>query len=416
MLEFNYILTGFVAVYILQLSFFLWLERLNHSHIKRQGNRVPKPFEGVIDTDKLIKMNSYTQDKSRLAQFEQIIDDLFFLGLILFGFLPVLDFHAMEFHYVITGLIFFAVLGFISFFIKLPFDYYRTFVIEEKYSFNKSTLKLWVTDNIKQQILSVVLTSILLAPVLWIIKAYPDSWWFWGFCVVSGVQILLTVLYPVLIAPIFNKFVALEDQNLAESINKLMESAGIKLKGIFQMDAGKRSRHTNAYFTGLGKSKRIVLFDTLIGSHTPEETLGVLAHEVGHFKKKHIIKQLLIFEMFMLLGFYLTWHVMNWDGLYSTFGFGTGQFYIGLFIITVFWQKCGYFLKPLYMALSRRYERQADNFAANLINTSAPLVSAFKRLAADNLANLTPHPLYAKFNYSHPPLVERITELEKEPV
>ncbi len=413
MLEFNYILTGFVAVYLLQLFFFLWLERLNHSHIKRQGNQVPKHFEGVIDNDKLIKMNSYTLDKSRLSQSEQIIDDLFFLGLILFGFLPIFDFHAMEFHYVITGLIFFTVLGLISFSIKLPFDYYRTFVIEEKYGFNKSTLKLWVTDNIKQQILSIVLTSILLAPVLWIIKAYPDTWWFWGFCVVSLVQILLTVLYPVLIAPLFNKFVALEDQTLAESINKLMQSAGIKLKGIFQMDAGKRSRHTNAYFTGLGKSKRIVLFDTLIQSHTHDETLGVLAHEVGHFKKKHIIKQLLVFEVFMLVGFYLTWHIMNWGPLYSTFGFGTGQFYIGLFIIGIFWQKGAYFLKPFYMALSRRYERQADNFAADLINTSAPLISAFKRLGADNLANLTPHPLYTKFNYSHPPLVERISLLDK---
>ncbi len=415
MLSFNSILAGFVAVYLLQFFFFLWLERLNHSHIKHYGNRVPEPFEGVIDADKLIKSNAYTLDKSRLAQFEQITDDLFFLGLILFGFLPILDFHAMEFHYVITGLIFFAVLGLISFSIKLPFDYYRTFVTEEKYGFNKSTLKLWVTDNIKHQILSIVLTSILLAPVLWVIKAYPDSWWFWGFCVVSLVQILLTVLYPVLIAPLFNKFIALEDQTLAESIQKLMSEAGITLKGIFQMDAGKRSGHTNAYFTGLGKTKRIVLFDTLIQSHTHEETLGVLAHEVGHFKKKHIIKQLFVFEAFMLLCFYLTWHIMNWDLLYSTFGFGTGQFYIGLFIVGVFWQKSVYFLKPLYTGLSRRYERQADNFAANLINSSEPLISAFKRLGADNLANLTPHPLYTKFNYSHPPLVERITELEKGP-
>jgi STE24 endopeptidase len=413
MLELNYLLIVFIGIYLLQMVFFLWLERLNHNHLLRLKDKVPEPFKGVIDKEKLAKINSYTLENSRLGQLEQISDDLFFLGIILFGFLPVLDFHFLNFHFVVTGIIFFVVLGFISAIIKLPFDYYHTFVVEEKYDFNKSTTKIWITDHLKQQLISIILVTIVFSPVLWIIKAFPDTWWFWGFVVVSLVQILLTVLYPIVIAPLFNKFEPLKDQTLAESINKLMQDAGIKLKGIFQMDAGKRSRHTNAYFTGIGNTKRVVLFDTLIESNTHEETLAVLAHEIGHFKKKHVLKQLVVFELFMLIGFYLTWRVMNWDLLYSTFAFKIDQYHVGLILVGVFWQKAAYFLKPLYMSLSRRFERQADAFAVNLVKTAQPMIEALKRLAVDNLANLNPHPFYTRFNYSHPPLVERITLLEK---
>jgi STE24 endopeptidase len=178
------------------------------------------------------------------------------------------------------------------------------------------------------------------------------------------------------------------------------------------MDAGIRSRHSNAYFTGLGKTKQIVLFDTLIEAHPPDEILAVLAHEVGHFKGRHILKQLIVSESCLLLGFFLTGRLLEWPPLTSSFGFEDAPQYAGLFILVVFWQKAGAFLMPLFMAQSRRYEREADAFSARMLGDASPLVTAFKRMAAHNLSNLAPHPLVVAFHYSHPPLAERIALLE----
>jgi len=178
-----------------------------------------------------------------------------------------------------------------------------------------------------------------------------------------------------------------------------------------QMDAGVRSRHTNAYFTGIGKTKQIVLFDTLIESHTPEEILAVLAHEAGHYRKKHVQKQLIIFSVISLAGFYATWLFIQWPLLFHTFGFSRPLPYVGLFLAGLFWQRAGFFLQPLYLALSRRFEREADIFAVNMLGSPDAMVGAMKRLAADNLSNLNPHPLYVWFHYSHPPVVERVAGL-----
>ena len=296
--------------------------------------------------------------------------------------------------------------------LDLPFDYYQTFVIEEKYGFNQSTKRVWILDHLKSGVLSLVLFSLILSLLLGMIRFSPQRWWLWGFLVLSAVQLLLTILYPILIAPLFNKFIPIQDEALGEKIKTLMEGAGIQIKGIFQMDAGKRSRHTNAYFTGLGKTKRIVLYDTLIQSHPQEEVLAVLAHEAGHFKKKHILKQFLLIESAMLLFFYLTYLLIDWPFLYRTFGFENPKTYAGLLLIGIFWQKAGFFLTPFPMALSRRFEDQADRFAVRLLRSSSAMITGLKRLAADNLSNLFPHPLYVRFHYSHPPLMERIASLQ----
>jgi STE24 endopeptidase len=296
--------------------------------------------------------------------------------------------------------------------IGLPFGYRGTFVVEERYGFNRTTRSRWIADHLKSGALSILIFCPLLMLVLWLIRTSPATWWIWAFGAVSAVQLLVVVLYPCCIAPLFNRFQPLEDRSLAEKVRDLMDRNGIVVKRILEMDAGTRSRHSNAYFTGLGRTKQIVLFDTLIEAHPHEEILAVLAHEVGHFKGRHILKQLVLSELGLLLGLYLTSRLLDWPPLTSAFGFENAPHHAGLFILVVFWQKAGAFLIPFFMAQSRRYEREADAFSARMLGTAAPLITAFQRMAAHNLSNLVPHPLYVAFHYSHPPLAERIEWLE----
>ena len=415
MIQLNVLLFGYLGVYLLQTGFSLWLEHLNRKHLEEKGQKVPPLFEGFIDQPKLTRSMAYTLENSRFSIRQGLFNEITLLAFLLSGFLPFLDrlSSGWQLPYIWAGLFFFLVPGFISYWLDLPFDYYDTFVIEEKYGFNQSTKRTWITDQLKSGVLSLILFSLILSLLLWIIRISPHRWWLWGFLTLSTVQLLLTILYPILIAPLFNKFTPIEDQGLAEKINKLMERAGIRIKGIFQMDAGKRSRHTNAYFTGLGKTKRIVLYDTLIRNHPQEEVLAVLAHEAGHHKKKHILKQFLLVESAMLVFFYLTYLLIDWSFLYQTFGFENPKTYAGLLLIGIFWQKAGFFLMPFSMVLSRRFERQADGFAVRMLKSSQAMIAGLKRLAADNLSNLFPHPFYVRFHYSHPPLMERISRLQR---
>ncbi|MBW2309037.1 MAG: M48 family metallopeptidase, partial [Deltaproteobacteria bacterium] len=349
------------------------------------------------------------------AVINGVTSELILLGSLLGGFLFSVDARlaAWRLHDVWAGLLFFGVLGVIFYILELPFDYYHTFVIEEKYGFNRSNYRLWLTDHLKASLLSACLMSVVLVPILWAIRGFPNTWWLWGAIIVSGLQIVLMVLYPIVIAPLFNRFEPLQDDDLAEKVKNLLQGAGLRVKEIFQMDAGRRSRHTNAYFTGIGKAKRVVLFDTLIQRHPHDEILAILAHEAGHFRGRHLIKQLIVFGVSMLVIFYLTYRLMGWPLLYATFGFDGPRAHVGLLLIGIFLQKAGFFFKPLYMALTRRWERAADEYAVRLLHDFGPLARALKRLAADNLANLAPHPIYVWFNASHPPLGDRVAALEE---
>ena len=332
MILWNGLLLGFLIVYILQTVFSLWLEYRNRNYLKEKGRSVPQVFEGFIDQQKLDQSRAYTLENSRFSVRQDLFGEIILLIIILSGFLPYLDRLASGWRlpFVWAGLFFFLVPGFISYLLDLPFDYYHTFVLEEKYGFNQSTKRVWAADHLKSGVLSLVLFSLVLSLLLGMILLSPHRWWLWGFLVLSAVQLLLTILYPILIAPLFNKFIPIQDEELGQKIKNLMEGAGIQIKGIFQMDAGKRSRHTNAYFTGLGRTKRIVLYDTLIQSHPQEEVLAVLAHEAGHFKMKHILKQFLLIESAMLIFFYLTYLLIDWPFLYQTFGFEWPRTYAGL--------------------------------------------------------------------------------------
>jgi STE24 endopeptidase len=370
-------------------------------------------FRDVIDPEKLKKIFAYTADSENFHLIGTLVNQGIFLIILLSGFLPWLARTIGLYQYgpILSGLIFFAVLSMVTNLLRIPFSLYETFVIEERHGFNVMSLKTWISDLFKGIVITAILGGLLLSVLLGLVIHGGDNWWVWAWIVVGVFELILMWLFPVIILPLFNKFDPIENKTLEDSIRTLMARVGIRAKGIFKMDASKRSKHTNAFFVGIGRTKRIVLFDTLLASHAEEEILAVLAHEAGHWKKKHILRMLIPLEILSFVSFHVTAKLLNWPLLYQTFGFQESIVYVGLFLIGTFISLLGYFVQPLEAAISRRFEREADDFALELTKTAEPMRSALKRLAADNLANLTPHPLYAWFYYSHPPLVERIERL-----
>jgi len=414
MLQFNGLLFAFLALIVLQAAVKWLLNRLNVDHLKRWGHKVPEALAKEIDAATLDRMTDYTVESSRLSSLENIADELLTLIILLAGFLPWLQVSVMRLQlpFVFSGLVFFGLLALLTAALALPFGYYRTFVLEKKYGFSTITLPLWLIDLLKGLVIAAILMGILLAALLALIHWAAATWWLWVWALFAAFQLLILWLYPVVIAPLFNKYEPLADQNLKEAIADLLGKSGLQAGEIYQMDAGKRSRHTNAYFTGWGKTKRIVLFDTLLASHTPEEILAVLAHEAGHWKGRHLAKQLLFRTVGSLFTLYLVYRLLSWPLLYRTFGFAEDVPWAGLGLLSLLGGPVFYFLSPCGAALSRRFEKEADDFTCRLTG-GRPMRNALIRLAKDNLANLFPHPLYAWFYYSHPPLLERIARLAK---
>jgi STE24 endopeptidase len=310
--------------------------------------------------------------------------------ILLSGFLPWLVelIKTLGTGFIAEGLLFFAALAFISNLLDVPFSIYHTFVIEERYGFNTKTVRLWILDWFKGIALSIILGGIVLFFLLLLLRYMENTWWFFAWIILSIFELIIMWLYPVLIAPIFNKFEPISNDELKDKIVSLMSNAGLGVKGIFQMDAGIRSKHTNAYFTGLGKTKRIVLFDTLLKSHTDDEILSILAHETGHWIKKHIIKQLILMETLSLVGLFIIAKLLDWNLVYQTFGFNTQILYVGLFLVPVLLAPIGYFLSPAGSAISRKYEKEADTVAVSLTGDAGPMINALIKLSAENLSNL----------------------------
>jgi STE24 endopeptidase len=407
------LLTSFLILFVGRMVVRYFLQRLNIKNLKARGKVIPPVFAGEIDEATLSKMVDYTHDSSRLETKESLLGDivelvmLFLLVPLTVGWLVELRIHVIP-----QALIFFGVLAVIGGIADLPFTLYDTFVLEKKYGFSTITWKIWFTDLVKSLIVSTILMSIMISAFMEFVSCLPRSWWFWGWVFFTLFEIILLWLYPVLIAPLFNKYEPIKDELLREKITALLDKVGLKAKGIFQVDAGKRSRHTNAYFTGIGKTKRIVLYDTLLASHSSEEIVAVLAHEIGHWKKKHILKQLIFMIGVSLILLYLVYLVVGSPVLYSAFHIQYTPVYAGLFLVSLHLGIIRFFLSPVGAAVMRRYEREADHMAFDLTGTAQPMIDALKRLAKDNLSNLHPHPLYVWFYYSHPPLIERIEYLQ----
>ncbi|HOI07227.1 MAG TPA: M48 family metallopeptidase [Deltaproteobacteria bacterium] len=405
----------FVALYALALAVRLGLYALNVRSLKRHGDTVPEEFTGIVDAGMLGKMRDYTLATGRLGIFERIATDLFLIAIVLSGLLPWLTgaIESLGTGFVLSGIVFFFSLSLLTGLLELPFDLYATFVVERRFNFSTISLRTWTIDLVKTLLVSGVVLGVFLAVFFGLISSAPRWWWLlaWGFFV--SFQLLVSWLYPVVIAPLFNKFEPIDDAGLMARITSLAEGAGIHVKGIYTMDAGKRSRHSNAYFTGIGRSKRIVLFDTLLAGHTHDEILAVLAHELGHWKLGHVRKQIVLSVTISLVLFYGAYLAVTNEAFYTAFGFSGITVYAGLFLLTVFFKPVGYLLSPLGAMISRLFERQADDYAHARLGSSYALVSALKGLATQNLSNLHPDPVYAWFTYSHPPLVQRIRRLRR---
>jgi len=417
MVEWNFVLLGFLVLSLIHSGTQFYLNRLNVSYLRRHRTAVPAPFKEIVDEEKLRKISAYTSDSTYLDLISGLTSQAWTLAILLSGFLPWLvdKVGATRLGTVGEGLLFFAILSGLGSLLHLPFGAYETFVIEARYGFNTKTFRLWVVDLLKGIAIVGALGGLLLCLLLNLVVHGGLTWWLWAWMLVGGYELLMLWLFPVVIAPWFNTFEPVGNASLKERVENLMEKVGLRARGVFRMDASRRSRHTNAYFTGFGRSKRIVLYDTLLVSHTEEEILAVLGHEIGHWKKKHVLKQVIVLEILSLGIFYVIAQGLKWPLLYQTFGFERPVVYVGLFLLSTLLSPLGYLVQPLESAILRAFEREADDFTLSLMETAEPIQGALKRLAADNLANLTPHPLYAWFYYSHPPLVERISRLQNTP-
>ena len=412
MISFNTYLIAYICIYLISFAVYVAIEGINVTYLKKFGQKVPVAFEGMIDEKKLQKISRYTEDNIRFKLVQTSINKIIFLYLVLSGILPWLAQSLSRMNFLIAGLIFFAVIGLAELLLGLPFDYYHSFVLEEKYGFNTKTLKIWLSDLAKSMVVLIILGTFLLSTLLLMVKYAGRNWWIWAWIVFSVFQLMMTILYPTVIAPLFNKFTRLEDSVLKDRIERLAKTVGLTIEGIYQMDATRRTKHTNAYFSGMGKAKRIVLFDSLIQSHGQDEILAILAHEIGHLKKNHIKKQFILVSLVSLFLFFLASKLLTWKVMYHSFGFSNMPCYVGLFLVGILWEPINFFMSPMGMAISRKFEREADFYSLGILKTPKPLSTALKKMAKENLSNLTPHPLYVCFNYSHPPLLERIEYLE----
>ena len=402
-----------LSLYFLTFAARLWLRRLNLQHLERHGHEVPAGFHGVVDADQLAKSSDYTEANSRIGVVEYLFGSLL-LALFLFG--GLLSWYDSQIarlasSFIVQGIFFVIGLVLVQTVLTIPFSLYRTFVLEERFKFNTSTPRIWLTDLLKSLGIGLVLISLLTFAALALVTACPGSWWLWVWGLFAGTTLLLMYLSPVLIEPLFFKFKPLQSEQLAERVKETMARAGLQVERVQQVDASRRSRHSNAYFTGIGRVKRIVLFDTLLEQMTEDEIIAVLAHEAGHWKLGHIWKRLLLMEVFSLAACWLAWWLLAWGGLPALFGLEQLGFIGQVVLLGFLASLVGFPLTPASSALSRQHEWQADRFALNLTGHPGPLASALIKLSRENLSNLHPHPLYAWFYYSHPPVVERVARL-----
>lgn len=405
-----------IVLYLLIFSCRLWLRQLNLQHLQQHGHKVPKCFDEVVDQQQLAKISDYTLANSRVGLVESILASLLLLAFLFGGLLEWYDnwIQGMVASFVAQGVLFVLGLLLVQTALDVPFSLYRTFVLEERFQFNTSTPRLWLVDLLKSLGVGGILLSLVTAGALALVQASPNGWWLWVWGLLALITLLLMYLSPVLIEPLFFTFQPLQKEALAEQVKAVMGEAGLQVDRVQQVDASRRSKHSNAYFTGIGRVKRIVLFDTLLEQMNDDEIMGILAHEAGHWKLGHIWKRLLTMELVSLVLCWLAWRFLSWGGLAGWFSLAPLSF-IGQVVLLGFLANLFSFpLTPLSSALSRRHEWQADQFARDLTRDPKSLARALVKLSKENLSNLHPHPLYAWFYYSHPPVVDRIERLSGE--
>ena len=389
------------------------------SSILDMGNiveEVPADFQDVYDREKYARSQSYLRDRTRFGIFSSTFSLLLILVVIHTGLFGVLDqFVRVQTNQpILAGLLFFGIIFIIQDIISLPFSIYSTFVIEEKFEFNRTTPKTFVIDKLKGYALTVILGSAVIVPILFFFERFgPRGWWI-AWALVTLFMIAVQPLFVHVIAPLFNKFTPLEEGELRTAIEEYSEKVKFPIGRIDVMDGSKRSGHSNAYFSGLGKSRRIALFDTLLEKHTTEEIISVVAHEVGHYKRKHIIKgtALGILETGVMLFIFNL--IMKDAALFAVFGVSDISVYGGLVFFAMLYAPVSMITSLLTTAVSRKNEFEADTFSLETTRNPQALVNMLKGLAANNLAHLTPHPLKVFLSYSHPPVISRIAAVTQK--
>jgi STE24 endopeptidase len=413
----SYVLTlAFAAFLLAGLVVKFWLASRQIRYVAQHRVAVPSPFNATVALASHQKAADYTIAKTRFGLLELAFGALVLLGWTLLGGLDALNRTLLGWlgSGMTQQLALIASFALIGGALDLPLALYQTFVIEERFGFNKMSLKLWLMDLAKSTVLGAAIGLPIVALILWLMGATGSFWWLWAWAVWMGFNLLLLVIYPTFIAPLFNKFKPLEDETLKARVTDLMRRCGFAAKGLFVMDGSKRSAHGNAYFTGFGAAKRVVFYDTLLAKLSPGEVDAVLAHELGHFKHKHIIKRVAGMFVLSLAGFAL----LGWCSTQPWFYTGLGvrpnlsgpndALALLLFLLAV--PVFTFFISPLLARLSRKHEFEADAYAVQQ-TSGRDLSTALLKLYEDNASTLTPDPVFVKFYYSHPPASERLARM-----
>ena len=409
----------FSAALVLGVLVKLYLSSRQIRHVARHRGAVPAAFAATISLASHQKAADYTLTKARFGLLELAFGTAVLLGWTLLGGLDTLNQTLAGTRLANWGplaqqLALVAGFGVVSGALDLPFTLYSTFRIEERFGFNKMSFKLWLGDLLKSTLVGIVIGLPIIALILWLMGSAGSLWWLWAWAVWMGFNLLMLVLYPTVIAPIFNKFKPLEDESLKARVTALMQRCGFAAKGLFVMDGSKRSAHANAYFTGFGAAKRVVFYDTLLKQLSPAEVDAVLAHELGHFKHKHIIQRIVMLFAMSLAGFaligYLSQQVWFYTGLGVRPNLGAPNDALALLLFMLAVPLFSFFISPLFAQLSRKHEFEADAYAAKQTD-GRDLSSALLKLYQDNASTLTPDPVFVKFYYSHPPASERLARM-----
>ncbi|MEO1995423.1 MAG: M48 family metallopeptidase [Planctomycetaceae bacterium] len=403
---FFFILSAVVGIYLLDL-----IGRLFNLSALRSD--LPDDFSDVYDAEEYARSQEYTREETWFANVQDSFGVIVFLAFWWSGGFAWLDGFVRGFaeDAILRGLLFTGVLYLVAQILAVPFDLYSTFVIEEKYGFNKMTWWTFTADIGKGLLLSLLLGAPLLALVLFLFESIGELAWVYGWVAVSGFSLLLTYLAPPLILPLFNKFTPLEEGELKDSIRAMAEKCEFPLTEVCEIDGSRRSTKANAFFTGLGRNRKIALFDTLIENHSVRELVAVLAHEIGHYRKKHILQAVILGVLRTGVLFFMFGLFLNNRGLFDAFAVEHTSIYVSLVLFAFLFQPLSKLLDVGMMTFSRRNEYEADAYAADVTGHPEDLISGLKRLSKDNLANLTPHPFFVFMNYSHPPTMKRIRTL-----
>ena len=406
----------FVVVLLAGLLVRFWLAGRQMRHVAWRREHVPEAFAGVISQAAHQKAAAYTIAKNQFDLWSSVYSAAILIGWTLLGGLGLLNYTLLERieHPMWQQLSLLAAFFLINGLLELPLGWFQTFRLEERFGFNKSTIGLWLGDIVKGTVMAAVIGLPLAALFLWLMQEAGSLWWLWAWAIWVVFNLLLMVIFPTFIAPLFNKFKPLEDGELAQRVQQLMQRCGFNAKGLFVMDGSKRSAHANAYFTGLGHSKRVVFFDTLLARLQPDEVEAVLAHELGHFHFRHIAKRLIAMFALSLAAFALLGWLYNQVWFYTGLGVVPNMMSpnaaLALILFMLVTPVFGYFLSPLMAQLSRKHEFEADAYAVRQTGNKA-LPDALLKLYEDNASTLTPDPLYVKWYYSHPPASERLARM-----